>query len=62
MADVAALYGLFGAVGGALLGAGATVAAPMLLNRRTRRERGFLEQRLSFSGSWCCASARVRRS
>ncbi|MFF4275008.1 hypothetical protein [Streptomyces sp. NPDC001536] len=39
MADGAAVYGLIGAVGGALLGALGTLSVPLLQNRRTDRER-----------------------
>lgn len=39
MADSAAIYGLVGAVGGALLGAAAAVSAPMLQNRGAARAR-----------------------
>ncbi|MGY3677703.1 hypothetical protein [Streptomyces sp. TE33382] len=39
MADVAAVYGLVGAVGGALLGGTATFAVPMLQNRYADRVR-----------------------
>lgn len=39
MADLAAVYGLVGALGGAALGAGATIAAPVLLNRGSRRQQ-----------------------
>lgn len=39
MADVAAVYGLVGAVGGALLGGTATFAVPVLQNKYTERAR-----------------------
>ncbi|MCL3998122.1 hypothetical protein [Streptomyces lavenduligriseus] len=50
MADTAALYGLVGAIGGALLGAGAVVAAPLLQNRGAARTR-----------HWGLAEAEVNR-
>ncbi|MBO8185273.1 hypothetical protein [Streptomyces spirodelae] len=39
MADTAALYGLIGAVGGAVVGAGGAVFGPLLLHRRQAAER-----------------------
>lgn len=39
MADTAAVYGLVGALGGALLGGAATFAVPVLQNRHTNRAR-----------------------
>ncbi|GAA3897567.1 hypothetical protein GCM10022244_04840 [Streptomyces gulbargensis] len=39
MADTAAVYGLIGAVGGAVLGAGGAVLGPLLLHRRQAAER-----------------------
>ncbi|MFF9457337.1 hypothetical protein [Streptomyces flaveolus] len=50
MADTAAFYGLVGAIGGALLGAGAAVAAPLLQNRGAERGR-----------HWSLAEAEVNR-
>ncbi|WP_413809697.1 hypothetical protein [Streptomyces sp. OE57] len=43
MADTAAFYGLVGALGGALLGAGAAVTAPLLQNRNATRDRNRAE-------------------
>ncbi|MFI1097893.1 hypothetical protein [Streptomyces sp. NPDC020917] len=45
MADHAALYGLIGAVGGAMLGAGGAVVGPLLLHRRESGERREAERR-----------------
>ncbi|MCX4482367.1 hypothetical protein OG890_00130 [Streptomyces anulatus] len=39
MADQAALFGLVGALGGAVLGAGAAITSPVLTQRYARRER-----------------------
>ncbi|WP_344407143.1 hypothetical protein [Streptomyces longisporus] len=39
MADSAALYGLVGALGGALLGAGAAITAPLLQHKDEKRTR-----------------------
>ncbi|MFE6904012.1 hypothetical protein ACFVFJ_45655 [Streptomyces sp. NPDC057717] len=39
MADSAAIYGLVGAVGGALIGAGGAVYGPLLLHRRTSQHQ-----------------------
>lgn len=41
MADTAALYGLVGAIGGALLGAGAALAVPLLQNKSMVRARNW---------------------
>lgn len=43
MADTAAFYGLLGALGGALLGAGAAITAPLLQNRNATRNRNRAE-------------------
>lgn len=43
MADTAAFYGLVGALGGALLGAGAAIMAPLLQNRYATRDRNRAE-------------------
>ncbi|CCB71111.1 hypothetical protein [Streptantibioticus cattleyicolor] len=50
MADTAAIYGLVGAIGGALLGAGAAVAVPVLQNRSAARAR-----------RWTLAEAEITR-
>ncbi|MFC9261321.1 hypothetical protein ACFT25_16070 [Streptomyces hydrogenans] len=50
MADAAALYGLVGAIGGALLGAGAAVSAALLQSSGARRAR-----------RWALADAELNR-
>ncbi|GAX58446.1 hypothetical protein [Streptomyces olivochromogenes] len=48
MTDLAAVYGLIGALGGAILGAGATITAPVLLNRSTKRQQQQSDARAEF--------------
>ncbi|MFH7340653.1 hypothetical protein [Streptomyces sp. KHY 26] len=43
MADTAAFYGLLGALGGALLGAGAAITAPLLQTKNATRDRNRAE-------------------